>query len=71
MSPEARVSELDAMLAELAEITHCRPGTCHLPEGMICVGDDYLWLRDETPSGLYEDGRLWLGCEGRQGAGSR
>ena len=62
MSADTGLSDLNAMLSELAEITHCRPD-CPRPEGLVCVGDDYLWLREESPAKLYAEGRLWLGCE--------
>ena len=62
MKVDTRVSDLNTMLSSLAEITECRP-ECDRPEGTACIGDDYLWLREESPARLYAEGKLWLGCE--------
>lgn len=62
MNADTRVADLNSMLSEFSEITHCRPD-CPRPDQMVCVGDDYLWLRDDSPAKLYAEGRLWLGCE--------
>jgi hypothetical protein len=54
--------ETVAMLDRLAAITECRR-ECREPEGMVCVGDVYLALRDPPMEELHRMGLLWLGCE--------
>ena len=59
-----RVSDLNAMISELAEITVADPIVTR-PEGLVCVGDDYLWLREGSPPSSTPRGGSGSGAKAR------